>query len=441
MTGERFVVLGLAPARAPWFVSVAQWANSATIAAEFIKCVSAGEVRARLASGRRHSALIVDAAQPSLDRDVIDAARLTETPVLAVIDGRSPNFSAGDLGITATLSSGFGPDDLMATLANWCQPVGRGDTLPPALDYGEPALWLGQLFAVCGPGGTGTSTMAMALAQGMAADARYARRVALADLALRADQAMLHDSREVGPGLQELVEAHRLGRPGPDEIRRLTFDVPRRGYRLLLGLRRPEAWSVLRPRTVDAAIEGLRRSFQITVADVAGDVEGEAECGSADVEERNHLARHAAHNASVVVAVGSPGLKGIHSLARLVRALVAVGVAPERIVPVVNRAPRNPAGRAGLSRAFSALVSEWDDSVTLGTAGPVPVPERKIDDVLRDGGPLPTAIVQTLTRAVVAVADRQADRPPAHGGPSRITPGSLGTWSEAADTGTSGGGP
>ena len=94
-----------------------------------------------------------------------------------------------------------------------------------------------------------------------------------------------------------------------------TFDVPRRGYRLLLGLRQPEAWSALRPRAIDASIEGLRRSFQVVVADVTGDVEGEAEGGSADVEERNHLARSAALHSSVVVVVGAPGMKGVYSLA------------------------------------------------------------------------------------------------------------------------------
>ena len=61
MSGERYVLLGLAPARAPWFAALAQWATAATIAAEFIKCVSGDEVRARLASGRPHSALLVDA--------------------------------------------------------------------------------------------------------------------------------------------------------------------------------------------------------------------------------------------------------------------------------------------------------------------------------------------------------------------------------------------
>ena len=108
----------------------------------------------------------------------------------------------------------------------------------------------------------------------------------------------------------------------------MTFDVPRRGYRLLLGLRRPEAWSSLRPRAIDASIDGLRRSFQVVVADVTGDLEGEAEGGSADVEERNHLARSAVLHSSVVVAVGASGMKGVHSLAGLVRSLTAIGVLP-----------------------------------------------------------------------------------------------------------------
>ena len=38
---ERFVLLGLAHARSTWFASLGQWAHSASIPAEFIKCVSA----------------------------------------------------------------------------------------------------------------------------------------------------------------------------------------------------------------------------------------------------------------------------------------------------------------------------------------------------------------------------------------------------------------
>jgi hypothetical protein len=63
----------------------------------------------------------------------------------------------------------------------------------------------------------------MALAQGLANDDLHAGQVLLADLKLDADLAMLHDARDVVPGLQELVDAHRHGHPTGDEIRRLTF--------------------------------------------------------------------------------------------------------------------------------------------------------------------------------------------------------------------------
>ncbi len=440
MSSERYVLLGLAPARAPWFASLAQWSTSAAIAAEFIKCVSADEVRARLASGRRHSALLVDAASPSFDRDVVDAARAAQTPVIAVRGPRSPLLAAGELGIVAELPPDFSRDSLLDVLSAHCQAVGRGDQLPPALDEPSAPMWLGQLIAVCGPGGTGASTLAIALAQGLAADIRYGRRVLLADLARRADQAMLHDAQDLGPGTQELVEAFRLGRPGAEEVWRTTFDVPRRGYRLLLGLRRPEAWSALRPRAIDASIVGLRQSFQVVVADVTGDVEGEAEGGSADVEERNHLARSAALQSNVVVAVGAPGMKGVHSLARLSRALTEAGVSAHRLVPVINRSPRNPRARAELARALANLVA-LDGAPVSGTAlaGPVHVPERKVEDVLRDGAPLPSALVDPLAHAVRAVLERQLDSSPARTSPKPVEPGSLGSWSETAEFGAGGG--
>jgi hypothetical protein len=442
MSGERYVLLGLAPARAPWFSALAQWTTSATIAAEFVKCVSADEVRARLASGRRHSALLIDASSASIDRDVVDAARSAATPVITVRGPRPPGIASTELGIAAELPPEFTRDQLLEVLASHAAMIGRGDQLPPALTEATVPAWLGQLMTVCGPGGTGASTIAIALAQGLAADARFGRRVLLADLARRADQAMLHDAQDLGPGTQELVESHRWGRPEPDEVWQATFDVPRRGYRLLLGLRRPEAWSALRPRAIDASIVGLRRSFQVVVADVTGDVEGEAESGSIDVEERNHLARSAVQQSSVVVTVGAPGMKGVHSLAGLVRSLLGIGVAPNRIVPIINRSPRNPRSRAELARALAALLAlpvedrvdpsaEVEVRRATALAGPVHVPERKLEDVLRDGALLPGAVVLPLVQAVRVVSERQLDNAPARLGLTPVTPGSLGSWSEA----------
>ena len=432
MGRERFVLLGLAPPRASWFEAVAQWTTSASIAAEFVKCVSGAEARARLISGRRYSALLVDSASPSFDRDLIDLCRSCGTAVLLVRNTRGPGVDPIDVGAAAELAPDFTPDELLDTLAAHCRPVSEGASMPPLLDDSDvSAFWQAPLFAVCGAGGTGATTVAMAIASGLAREPDFAGRVLLADLARRADLAMLHDSQNLGPGVQELVESHRLGRPGPEEILRMTFEVPRRRYQLLLGLRQPESWTAMRPRAIDAALAGLRRSFQAVVADVTGDFEGESDGGSIEVEERNHLARATAAQATVCVAVGSPGLKGVHSLASTIRHLVRAGVEADRIVAVINRSPRHPRARAESSRALATLLA--DNRIVPALAGPIHLPERKLEEILRDGTPLPSALVDPVTKAVHLVADRMADAAPPESGPARIVPGTLGTWADDED--------
>jgi hypothetical protein len=422
--GERWVLLGLAHARSGWFGEVSQWATSATIAAEFVKCVSAEEVRVRLGSSRAHSALLVDASLSDFDRDLVAAAESAGTAVIAVVDGRGPAWSQADLGVARVLPAGFGPEQLTDALTASARPISRADRPPPPVADVGPRPWQSRLVAVCGPGGTGTSSVAIALAQGFSSDVRYGGRVLLADLARRADQAMLHDTGEIGPGIQELVDAHRLGPPGAAEIRAFTFDVPARGYRLLLGLRRPAAWATLRPRATDAAIDGLCRAFQLVVADVTADLEGEAEGGSMDVEERNHMARSTLARADVIVVVGATGLKGIHSLAGLIREIFEAG-AGSRVVPVVNRAPRHPRTRAELAAALSRLTGGAS-----AVAGPVWVPERRVDDAVRHGTPIPQQVVAPVVSAVQAVLDRTAPAPaPGSPPPALVAPGSLGTWS------------
>ena len=119
-------------------------------------------------------------------------------------------------------------------------------------------------------------------------------------------------------------------------------------------------------------------------------------------------------------------MKGVHSLAGLVRSLTAIGVSPDRILPVINRSPRNPRARAELARAFATLARlltadvRGDPSAGVGgpgsgpalpsaLAGPVHVPERKLEDALRDGAPLPGAVVDPIVQAVGAVMERQID--------------------------------
>jgi MinD-like ATPase involved in chromosome partitioning or flagellar assembly len=440
---ERYVLLGLARPRADWFRRVGQWATSAVIPAEFVRCVSSEELRARLASARPFSALLIDGDLPALDRDLVAEAAERGCAVLVVDAGGDRDWRG--LGAAGVLSEGFGRDELLETLAAHAQMVGGAVVEEGVVADDGLAATPGRLIAVTGPGGTGASTAAIALAQGLAsgdgglADAGRpgakeqtpsAPSVLLADLARTADQAMLHDSRVLVPGVQEVVEAHRTSLPSRDHLRDQTFDVPARGYRLLLGLRRPRHWVAIRPRALEATLDSLQRLTDVVVADVEADVEGEAETGSVDVEERNLLARATLARADAVLVVGDTSMKGLYSLVRLIGELLGFGVPVDRIVPVLNRASRNPRVRAELTTSFAELLRS-----TVGAGGdalpaPTHLPERRVDEALRDGVALPKPLPQTLARAVAAVLDRAAVRPRSPSGPTpeRIAPGSLSTF-------------
>ena len=436
MSGERYVVLGLAHVRSPWFPEVSRWATTAAAPLDFVKCVSVDELHARLASGRAFSAIVTDAGITGIDRDLIDRAREIGCAVIVVDDGSTRRDLAA-LGVSGVLPRGFDRDHLLAVLAEHALVV--GPAVAPRSPAGSsptgPALgWRGRFVAVTGAGGTGTSVAAIALAQGLAADVRTQGRVLLADLALDADQAMLHDARDIVPGLQELVDAFRHGTPPADDLLALTYgdDAP---YRVLLGLRRHRDWTVLRPRALHAALDGLRRAFTHVIADIEPDVEGEAECGSADVEDRNLLARSAVDLADAVVVTGLPGVQGVHRLVRTVATLIDHGVPAERILPTINRAPRGARSRAELTSAVAALLEPVLGARRDALSSPLYLADhRRLDAGLRDGVGVPTSMATALAGGVQAVLGRAIDlREPAAAEPQPIAPGSLGAWATSQE--------
>lgn len=414
------------PGASAWFSQLAHWATAGTVPVELLRCQSAEELRARLAGPRPISAALVDAAIPGLDRDLV-AGGPDGCPIL-VVGARDDRWAR--LGAAAVLEPGFDPLALLDALAATARPVVEADTVPgePA-GSGGPDEHRGRLVAVCGTGGVGASTVAAALAQGLAAGGGHRclpAPVVLADLCRRADHAMLHDVRDVLVGVQELVEAHRSAIPDADDVRAHCLPVPYRGYDLLLGLRRPRAWAALRPRAVAAAVAGLRRSYGTVVADIEGDLEGEAETGSIEVEERHALARTAAQGADLVVVVGSSGLHGVHALARLVHDLAGLGVHPARILPVLNQPPKRPGPRAEAVAALAELCA----TPAGHPAPPLHLPRRKVEEAFRDGAPLPEALATATARAAAAVVARAPSLPESEDidpdAPRLVRPGSLG---------------
>jgi MinD-like ATPase involved in chromosome partitioning or flagellar assembly len=428
MPSERYVLLGLGTSRSPWFTEVARWATVGSIPADFVKCIAPEEMRVRLTSGRPFSALLIDAGTGAIDRDLLDTAARHQVAVL-VVDGSAPGVGPAwrELGAAAVLAPDLRRDQLLDALGEHARMIGAATELPlEPVAPGETPERLGTLIAVTGAGGA--STLAQALAQGLG-DGPLGRPV-LADMCLDAEQAMLHDARDIVPGLQELVDAHRSHRPRADEVQALTFDVVNRGYNLLLGLRRHRDWAVLKPRSFEAALLGLRGAFGVVVADVDDDVEGEAECGSIDVEERNVMARTITTRADAVVVVGAPGIKGMHGLVRTVNRLREHGVPPERMLAVINRSAKTAKARAELTRGFADLSGSRAGGAAV--LGPVHVPDRRnLDEILRDGGRLPQSMVEPITRAVVDLLERApVDAEPAGPVPVPIAPGELGAWAE-----------
>lgn len=436
MPVERFVLLGLAQVRSAWFREAARWSTAASLPIEFVKTMSTEEVRARLRSGRPYSALLVDDTVPGLDRDLVDLAAEVGCSVIVVDSGRTAR-RWGELGVAATLSPDLDPTTLLQVLGQVAQPLAQGEDRPQLPGDASPPLgFRGHLVVVTGPGGTGASTVAIGLAQQLAADPRQAGLVCLADLVRHGEQAMLHGSPDVVPGLQELVDAHRTGLPSSEAIRSLLWRIDARGYDLLLGLRRHRDWTALRPRAVGAALDGLRRSYRIAVCDADPDVEGEQATGSVDVEERNALSRAAVEAAELVVVVGGPGMKGIHALLRTARELIDHGVPAGSLLPVVNRAPKSPRARAELARAFGDLLGAVDDRGRAPVASPIFLTERRhLDTLLRDRARLPESWVRPLAGAVLALLDERPTRAGAPldlrtSEPLPVAPGSLGSWTE-----------
>lgn len=396
MSGS-FVVATVGRPRLGWLEAFVQAANNGSLPFEIRKCLGVADLFAQLDSGTALSAVVFDAGSPGLDRDVIVRLHVRAIAVLVVTD---PHVLRDwhSLGCDAVLSPDFRSVDLLDVLSTHAAAVPR-----PALRFDMPeepesvdGPWAGSLITVIGSGGSGVSTVAMAIAQGLGGSGDH-QRVALVDLALCAEQGVLHDADPDSAGLLELLDHCRLNDPDTTKVYDYLLPVHKRGYDLLLGLRRRRLWTQLRPASAAVAMRALRGAYAYVVADVDCDLEGEDVSGSADLEDRHQLTRLAVHNASLIVAVGNSSMKGLHSLTRTIRDLTEYGVDPNWIQPVFNLAPSGARARAGYTAALAELTTGLGLAAT-----PVFLPSRDIDERIRSLRPLPSAVVDPLVGAVTA---------------------------------------
>lgn len=426
MNDEQFVVLGVARPRTPWLAEVGRWATSSTLPIEFVRCVSVDEVRARLLSDRRHSAVLLDEHCLGLDRDVIGAARdARSAPMILTDSPERRDWSR--IGAACVLPLPLEPGTLLAALREHALGIERRPILS-AIDTNRrthEATAPGRLIVTIGGGGSGTSTTAMAIAGHLSRADEGSSDVALIDACLDADQALLHDLGDVVPGLQELIELHRSTNPEGDAIRSHLWYSPSHGYDVLPGLRRHRDWASIRRRATLAALDSIRHSYSFVVADADADIEGEPETGSIDIEDRNLMARELTRTADVIVVTARPGVSGIHRLIRTLTILDERSIGMERVLPVVIGAPRSRSERSNQIRAITRLFTEIRPDSELPT--PVMVPFRRdLEPFLRDGSGPPQSSVGSITSAVDSMLRRLPIADSAGSMPTPIIPGHLG---------------
>ena len=422
MKAEQYVLVGVSRAREQWASDLTRWATSGAAPIEFVQCLTVEEALVVLGTGRRVSALLVTARGPGADRELVDAAASHGVPTIVVADP-TVHRDWDALGVAAVVDHDGSPRTLVETLAATTLPVDRTRRPGRTRLHRSPGPRRGGLVAVMGTGGSGSSTVAMAVAQALAA---VEGDVVLADGARRGDIAMYHHVGDVVPGLPELVEAHRRDRIDPAEVRDLTHPVVSRGYSVLLGCRRASDWVTLRRRSVDAALDALQRSFERVVLDVDADLDGHRSTGSADVEDRHAVTLAAVERCDLVLVTGRPDLHGVHCLARLLDDVLDAGVPPERVVPVVVGTARSSMRRARMTSDLTGLSGHSLDGGDTRIQAPVLVRRHRDLDGIHDRvAQLPTSICRPFAARVPRLAQQLGARSAA-APPYRVRPGELG---------------
>lgn len=420
MTTSRFTLVALSPPRAVWIERLTGWATEAALPIELSKALSADELASRFANGHRPSAVLVDERVSGLDRDLLDAATRSGALVI-VVTSDVPNRDWVRLGAATTLPSDFEEHQLLRCVRHGAAraeaaPLDTVTSIEAARPDGYPSGRVPELVAVCGGAGAGSSTIAQLLAQGASTRPGRVGDTCLVDLATRAHQALLHDTGDVLPGLQELVEAGRSTHLDGERLASLVWKLDGLAYDLVIGLRRTQDWTAVTPKAFEAALTALLDHYGTVVADIDSEFDGEQETGSLDIEERNHRSRRTVEIAGLVIVCGTPTVKGFHDLVNTCDRLRHHDVPSDSLARVVNFAPRGPRARARLS----AELARFDPS---GADIPTTFVETRtgLEACRRAGAPLPTSMVRRTAATLLALIDG-------------IDVGSATARSEASDT-------
>lgn len=374
--------VALAASGAGWETTAVRELEAASATRLVRRCVDVAELIALCQAGGVDVAAL-DLSLPSLDLEAVRAVQAAG--VVAV--GLGDPARAAALGITVVGAA----DDVVGAVSAVPVRAEDGTDRPAPGEATAPST--GRLVVVWGPAGApGRSTVALALADHLAAEGR---RCVLVDAdtygGAQAQQLGLLD--EVS-GLMAACRAANQGRL--DEVAD-QLQVVRAGFAVLTGLPRADMWVHVRRAALERVVERLLAEHELVVADVGFCLEpGDGVAGAG----RNQATAALLELADVVVVVGRADPVGLVRLVRGLADLADLGVddpvvALNQVRPGIGWSDDELVATLGRLAGLAPSALLPADPATLDTAALRGVTPREV----QASGPFASAVAR-LARAL-----------------------------------------
>lgn len=386
---EQARVIALARGSQQWVRDLNRWANGSVVEMSLSVTLSVEELAEALAGSAEPALVVLDAE----NSEAIAATRALAKAKARILGVATLPLSHEPEGLDALVSFPFSPEAISAQLAaipHPAEPDGSeavANVWPPSGTAPPPGP-RGLVTGVLGARGAGSSTVAMAAAQTLAAGSS----VAVVDLGAEASLAMYHDIDPTSPSLGELAKAAARGPLAPKQVHGCCLPALSRGYSLLAGAKRLDGATLLTSAAITEVVRVMAATFDHVLIDLDSASIGSPTAPSA--------ADAALALCDRVALVADASLHGVHGGLRILERLLDSGLAPERIALCMNRAPRATfARRTTALKEFADFAAEAVSSRHPGHKPPAlfSIPEQRgVEGAHEEVGRIPPVIGQEL---------------------------------------------
>ena len=348
-----------------WVRDLNRWSNGSVIHFEFMVLLSMQELDIICQNHKGPVTVLVDASNTNAVEhlNTNGPCKKIRTIVVQSSKGSSQHFFAG----IDTITYPFTPEEISETLT-WpsTQALKITETHPPreSADFESIPQYVetesnpsakAKVIGVLGVGGSGSSTLAMSIAQVLAETSK----VVLVDFCCDADLSMYHDIDRSLPSLTELITAARQSSMTVRQLRTFCIPVIGRNYFLLPGAKRQDETLLWRSRALEDILAILQTEFEFVVCDLDGSFRSSQVIQAASAEATTLASEVVVAHADAIVITMSNDLRGIHGGLRIFHRLLGDGRALSSLALCVNRVPHKFTGKRQFSNAnLTKLVNE-----------------------------------------------------------------------------------